>query len=165
MKTVNRTETLYSCYTHHIGPWCVYCDISVTTQCAPGPVHSKGKIGGFLLQVLFAHCSFRGCKWIWPLHSTSIQKSVLEQQIRRFSFKEGRGLATSMLLQWHLNHCHQCVVIAAHQPCKLSICTDIQFFVTLHHFASTSWHHNSSHLHKSKSKLYNSAAKIPITTN
>ena len=29
-----RTETLYSCYTHHKVPWDVHCDISMATQCA-----------------------------------------------------------------------------------------------------------------------------------
>ena len=33
----------------------VHCDISMTTQWAPGPLHSKGQMGVFLLQeVLFA---------------------------------------------------------------------------------------------------------------
>ena len=52
---IYRTETLYSYYTHHKVPWYVHCDISMATQWAPGPFHSKGKIRVFLLQeVLFA---------------------------------------------------------------------------------------------------------------
>ena len=52
---LHRTETQYSCYTHHKVPLYVHCDISMATQWAPGPLHSKGKIRVFLLQeVLFA---------------------------------------------------------------------------------------------------------------
>ena len=52
---LHRTETLYSCYTHHKVLGYVHCDISMATQWAPGLLHSKGKIGVFLLQeVLFA---------------------------------------------------------------------------------------------------------------
>ena len=36
------------------------------------------------------------------------------------------------------------------QPYRL-ICTDIPYFVILHHFVSTMWRHKSSNLHKSKS--------------
>ena len=50
-----RTETLYSCYTHHKVPWDVLFDISMATQWAPGPLHPKGKVRVPLLQeVLFA---------------------------------------------------------------------------------------------------------------
>ena len=45
-----RTETQYSSYTHHKVPWYVHCDISMATQWAPGPLHSKGTIRVFLLQ-------------------------------------------------------------------------------------------------------------------
>ena len=49
-----RTETQYSCYAPHKVPWYVHCEISMATQWAPGPLHSKGKIKVFLLQeVLF----------------------------------------------------------------------------------------------------------------
>ena len=52
---LHRTETLYSCYTHHKVLGYVHCDISMATQWAPGLLHSKGKIRVFLLQeVLFA---------------------------------------------------------------------------------------------------------------
>ena len=50
-----RTETQYSCYTLHKVSWNVHCDISMVTEWAPGPLHSKWKIRVFLLQeVLFA---------------------------------------------------------------------------------------------------------------
>ena len=39
-----------SCYTHHEVPWYVHCHISMATQWAPGPLHSKGIVRGFLLQ-------------------------------------------------------------------------------------------------------------------
>ena len=49
-----RTETYYSCYTHHKVTQYVHCGISMATQWAPGPLYSKGKIRVFLLQeVLF----------------------------------------------------------------------------------------------------------------
>ena len=39
-----RSETLYSCYTHHKVPCHVLCDISMATQWAPVPLHSKSKV-------------------------------------------------------------------------------------------------------------------------
>ena len=47
-----RTETLYSYYTRHKVPLYVYCDISLATQWAPAPLHSKGKVTVFLLREL-----------------------------------------------------------------------------------------------------------------
>ena len=38
---LHRTETVHSCYSHHKVPWYVHCDISMATQWAWGPVHSK----------------------------------------------------------------------------------------------------------------------------
>ena len=60
---------LFTCYKF---PWYV---ISVATQWAPGPLHSKGKIRVFLLQeVLFdLVVPFSGCERIW----TSTRKSVI----------------------------------------------------------------------------------------
>ena len=50
-----RTETWYSCCTHHKVPWHVLCDISMGTRWAPGPLHPKGKVRVPLLQeLLFA---------------------------------------------------------------------------------------------------------------
>lgn len=56
---LHKTETLYSCYTHHK----VHCNISMATQWAPGPLHLKGKIS-FLpsRSVICSCCSFRGCE-------------------------------------------------------------------------------------------------------
>ena len=45
-----RTETLYSCCNQHKVSWYFYCDISMATQWAPGPLHLKEKIRVFLLQ-------------------------------------------------------------------------------------------------------------------
>ena len=50
-----RTETLYSCSTCHKVLCHIHCDISMATQWAPDPLHSKGKIIVSLHQeVLFA---------------------------------------------------------------------------------------------------------------
>ena len=45
-----RPETLCSCYTRHKVLWYVQYDLSISTQWAPGPLHSKGEIRVFLLQ-------------------------------------------------------------------------------------------------------------------
>ena len=57
------TETLCSCCTHHKVSWYFHCDISMATQWAPGPLHSKDKIRVF---------SFKRCyllllliQWVW----------------------------------------------------------------------------------------------------
>ena len=50
---------------------------------------------------------------------------------------------------WFLQHINP----ARFQPCTLSICTDIPYFVILHHFVSTMWRHKSSNLHKPKSSI------------
>ena len=71
-----RTETWYSCYTHHKVTWYVHYDISMATQWAPGPLISKGKIRVFLLQEMLFAIVVSGCEWIWTLHSTSTRKSV-----------------------------------------------------------------------------------------
>ena len=74
----------------------------MATQWVPGPLHSKGKIRVFLLQeVLFA----------LVVHSVGVSEYMditqhkhkkvyytQKQQIRQFSFWEGRALVTSMLL-------------------------------------------------------------------
>ena len=89
-----RTKILCSCYTHH------NCDISMATQWAPGPLHTKGKIRVFLLQeVLFAIVCSVGVSE-YGHYTAQAQESLLtlEQQIRQFSFQEGRGLVMSVLL-------------------------------------------------------------------
>ena len=45
-----RTETLYSCCTHHKVPWHVLRDISMARQCALGPLHPNGQVRVPLLQ-------------------------------------------------------------------------------------------------------------------
>ena len=73
-----RTETLYSCYTHHKAAWYVHCDISMATQSAPDPLHSKGKIRVFLLQEVICYCcSFSGCERECKKCNT-IAKSVIQ---------------------------------------------------------------------------------------
>ena len=60
-----RTETLYSCFTQHKVSWHFHWDIFMATKWAPGPLHSKDKIQGFLLQeVLFALVAYSvGVGW------------------------------------------------------------------------------------------------------
>ena len=82
-----RTETLYSCCTDHKVSWYLHCDISMATQWAPGPLHSKDKIGVF---------SFKKCyllllliQWVWAnmeitQHKHKKVRLTLEQQIRHF---------------------------------------------------------------------------------
>jgi len=51
---LQRAETSYSRYTHHKVSGYVHADISMETQWAPGPHHTKSKIRVYLLQeVLF----------------------------------------------------------------------------------------------------------------
>ena len=45
-----RTETLYGCCTHHKVSWYFHCDVSMATQWASGPLHSKDKIRVFSLK-------------------------------------------------------------------------------------------------------------------
>ena len=49
-----RTETLYSCKTHHKVPWHVLCDTPMATQWGLGPLHPKGKVRIPLLQEVLA---------------------------------------------------------------------------------------------------------------
>ena len=101
-----RTETLYSGYTHHKVQWYVHCDISMATQCVPGSIQMvKSEVLSFTkgyLLLLFI-------QWVWAnidITQNKHKKVSLVQQIRHFSFQEGRGLVTSMLLWWHHNHYH-----------------------------------------------------------
>jgi len=66
----------------------------------PGSLHSKGKIRVFLLQeVLFPIVVHSVGVGEYGHYIAQAQESqTLEQQIRQFSFKEGRGLVMSMFL-------------------------------------------------------------------
>ena len=77
-----------------------HCDISMATQWAPDPLHSKGKIRVSLFSkcyLLLAWCSFSGCERIWTLHSTSTRKSV-----RLWSSKEGIFQFGKVEVSWFL---------------------------------------------------------------
>ena len=92
-------------------PWLVLCDICMTTQWAPGPRHPKGKVRVPLFQELLFAFDFHSesAKRIWSF-TQHMHKKVcqpLEQQIRHYSFWEGRGLVMSMLPWWHHNHYHK----------------------------------------------------------
>ena len=115
-----RTEPSCNCYTHHN----LWQRNELQSLCI------QNIIRVFLLQeVLFARAVHSVGVSEYG-HSIPQAKKVcytLEQQIRQFSFKEGR-------LYWKV-------------ACRLYICTD---FVILHHFVSTLWRQKSSNLHKSK---------------
>ena len=93
----------------------------MATQWAPDPLHSKGKIRVSLLQeVLFALLVHSLGVTKYGHYTAQARKSLLltlEQQIRHFSFWESRGLVMSMVTSKLLS---QCVVLAAHQPYKIS---------------------------------------------
>ena len=50
-----------------------------------------------------------------------------------------------------MERCDECNNCTKFQLYTEKVVRDIKFFVTLHHFVSTKWHHKSSNLHKSKS--------------
>ena len=111
VKTIYRTETLYSWYTHdmscHCYSWYVHCDISIATSWVPGPLNSKGQNQGFLLSWSII-CSLL-IQWVCvnmdvTQHNNKKVHKTMKQQIKHFSFWEGRGLKMSMLLWWHHNH-------------------------------------------------------------
>ena len=110
-----RTWTLYSCYTHHRVPvWHLYGNTilqALSIQKVKSDFSSFKKCYLLLLFILSRR------ERIWTLHITSTKMS-LEQQIRHFSFLEGRGVLTTM-------------VTSSPLPWGLSICTD--FFIS-HHF-------------------------------
>ena len=71
----------------------------MATQWDPGPLHSKGKIRVFLLQeVLFALDVHSMGLSEYGHYTAQTQDSGATKVIRHFSFWEGRGLVTSVLL-------------------------------------------------------------------
>ena len=126
-----RTETLYNyCCTYHKVPWYVHCGISMATQWDPGPLHSKGKIRVFLLQEVLFPLDVHSIGLSEYGHYTAqTQDSGATKVIRHFSFWEGRGLVTSVLLWWH--NCYHNMWLLQHinsanfQPCRRSFCTDV----------------------------------------
>ena len=83
-----RTENLYSCYTHHKVPRHVLCDISMTTQWAPGPLLPKGKVRVPLLQQVLAALDVHSSVGVseYENHTAQAQESLSDSRATNKAF-------------------------------------------------------------------------------